>query len=229
MKRDGPSNHNLHMTSSYPCRHEVYTNWSLRKYSFRSSCCYCYKDFAPLVLWASTHAISCANQRAWILSLLKRWSVWPTWFSALYFLLRPRTLRQWPTSAPRSSHRRGYFSFWVVRGHPKTCLWVHHIFDASYQTSPWIDAPVHLSRNDSTRYRIFCEHCLVHDSFSPLRSLGPCPLNCLLVRSIPASWRDSLRQSAISSPLSRYRCSHLTHTCTISAFWVSFVTSLLSQ
>ena len=71
------------------------------------------------------------------------------------------------------------------------------------------DVPVHPSRNDSAGYRISCEHCIVHEAFSPLLSLGPCPLSCLSVRCIPVSLRWSPPQIVTSSPLSRCRCSHL--------------------
>ena len=73
------------MASSYPCRHEAYTNWNSRQYLFHCSCRNCCIDFALLVLWASIHATLCANHRAWALDPEIGWSVWPIWFLPHHF------------------------------------------------------------------------------------------------------------------------------------------------
>ena len=49
-KHGGPSSHNSHRTSSYPCRREVCTNWSFCQCLSRCSCHNCCKGFAPSVL-----------------------------------------------------------------------------------------------------------------------------------------------------------------------------------
>ena len=97
----------------------------------------------------------------------------------------------------------GLLLFLSNQGRPKSCLWIRHLFDASSRTKPWPDALVLQSRIDSAGCEKSCERCLVHWPFSLLHNSGRYPPGCLSVRCIPVSLRDSLLQSATSSPLSK--------------------------
>ena len=181
------------MTSSCPCAGVIFAVVAVVVVAIFSPWFY-----ELIFTWFHSQIIGCRHGVPWQGKCVA--SIVSSWLS----LLKPWTSRLWPNSVRRSS-RRDYLSFWAASGHPKTYWWTHHLYEASFQTSPWLDAHVHTSRNYSVRCRRFCEHCLVHLPFSLSHSSGPRPLRYSSVRYIQVSWRRSLPQKATSSALSRYQ------------------------